>query len=112
MSYRYEHPRPGLAVDCAVFGFDEADLKVLLVQRAMPPFQGCWALPGGFVRIDESVDAAARRELRDETGLADVFLAQLYPFGAFARHNDDRVVAVAYNALVKLTDQRTRPSTD
>ncbi len=112
MSYRYDHPRPGLAVDCVVFGFDEADLKVLLVERAMPPFQGRWALPGGFVRIDESVDAAARRELREETGLAGVFLEQLYTFGAVDRHPGDRVVAVAYYALVKLADQRTHPATD
>ena len=112
MAYHYEHPRPGLAVDCVVFGFDEGDLKLLLIQRARPPFQGHWALPGGFVRIDESVDEAARRELREETGLGGVFLEQLYTFGAVDRHPGDRVVAVAHYALVKLAGQRTRPATD
>jgi 8-oxo-dGTP diphosphatase len=112
MMNRDERPRLGLAVNCVVFGFDEGDLKLLLIQRARPPFQGHWALPGGFVRIEESVDEAARRELREETGLADVFLEQLYTFGAVDRHPGDRVVAVAYYALVKLADQRTRPATD
>jgi len=112
MSCRYDRPRPGLAVDCVVFGFDEADLKLLLVERAMSPCQGHWALPGGFVRIGESVDEAARRELREETGLAGVFLEQLFTFGAVDRHPGDRVVTVAYYALVKLADQRTRPATE
>ena len=112
MSYRYDLPRPGLAVDCVVFGLDDEDLKVLLVERGVPPFEGCWALPGGFVRIDESVDEAARRELREETGLVGVFLEQLFTFGAVKRHPDDRVVAVAYYALVKLAGQRTRAATD
>lgn len=112
MPHTYEHPRPGLAVDCVVFGFDEGDLKVLLIARSLPPFQGQWALPGGFVRTDESVDEAARRELREETGLSGVFLEQLYTFGAVDRHPKDRVVSVAYFALVKLADQRTRPATD
>lgn len=112
MPCRSEHPRPGLAVDCVVFGFDEGDLKVLLVQRGRPPFQGRWALPGGFVRMDESVDEAARRELREETGLGGVFLEQLYTFGDIDRHPGDRVVAVAYYALVSLGHQRARPATD
>jgi 8-oxo-dGTP diphosphatase len=112
MPYTYEHPRPGLAVDCVVFGFDEGDLKLLLVERAIPPFRGRWALPGGFVRMDETVDEAARRELWEETGLADVFLEQLYTFGAVDRHPKDRVVSVAHYALVKLAGRRTRPATD
>ncbi|MFB3819557.1 MAG: NUDIX domain-containing protein [Candidatus Methylomirabilales bacterium] len=101
MAHRDAHPRPGLAVGCVVFGFDEGDLKVLLVRRAQPPSQGRWALPGGFVRMEESVDEAARRELREETGLGDVFLEQLYTFGEVDRHPGDRVVAVAYYGLVK-----------
>lgn len=112
MTYRYAHPRPGLAVDCVVFGFDAGDLKVLLIERVLLPFQGTWALPGGFVRIDETVDDAARRELREETGITKVFLEQLYTFGAVDRHPGDRVISVAYFALVKLADQRTHPASD
>ncbi len=72
MSYSYEFARPAITVDCVVFGLDEEDLKVLLIQRDLPPFEGHWALPGGFVRIDETLDDAARRELHEETGLEEI----------------------------------------
>jgi 8-oxo-dGTP diphosphatase len=112
MDATYEYPRPALTVDCAVFGLDAAGLQVLLVQRALEPFAGCWALPGGFVRVDESVDEAARRELREETGLRDVFLEQLYTFGEVDRDPRERVVTVAYYALVRPGDHRARAATD
>ena len=105
-------PRPALTVDCVVFGLDDADLKVLLIQRDLPPHEGSWALPGGFVRPDESVEDAARRELREETGLADVFLEQLYTFGEVDRDPRGRVVTVAHYALVKLSEQRVKAATD
>jgi 8-oxo-dGTP diphosphatase len=79
-----------LTVDCVVFGFDEGDLKVLLIERGLEPFKGRWALPGGFVRVDETLDAAARRELQEEAGLANVFLEQLYTFGAADRDPRER----------------------
>ena len=82
MPYTYEYPRGALTVDCVVFGLDEGDLKVLLIQRGLPPFEGKWALPGGFVRVNETLDEAARRELEEETGLRKVFLEQLYTFGS------------------------------
>jgi 8-oxo-dGTP diphosphatase len=110
--YAYEYPRPALTVDCVVFGFDEGDLKVLLIERGLEPFKGKWALPGGFVRIDETLEEAARRELREEAGLENVFLEQLYTFGAVDRDPRERVVSVAYYALVKLADFRTRAATD
>ncbi|MBI5366643.1 MAG: NUDIX hydrolase [Planctomycetes bacterium] len=112
MPHSYEFPRPALAVDCVLFGFDTADLKVLLVERALAPFRGAWALPGGFVRIDESVDAAARRELAEETGLSGVFLEQLYTFGDPRRDPRERVVTVAYYALVALAGQALAAATD
>ncbi|MBE9033014.1 NUDIX hydrolase, partial [filamentous cyanobacterium LEGE 11480] len=101
-----------LAVDCVVFGVDDTALKVLLIQRKVPPFQGGWALPGGFVLPDESIDAAAGRELAEETGLQNIFLEQLYTFGAVARDPRDRVVSVAYYALVNLWEQSLHPTTD
>jgi 8-oxo-dGTP diphosphatase len=107
-----EYPRPALTVDCVVFGLDEEDLKVLLIQRGIEPFQGKWALPGGFVRLDETLEDAARRELEEETGVRQVFLEQLYTFGAVDRDPRERVVSVAYYALVKLSDHRIRGATD
>jgi 8-oxo-dGTP diphosphatase len=112
MPYTYQYPRAALTVDCVVFGFDEGELKVLLIERALAPFKGRWALPGGFVRVDETLDKAARRELAEEAGLKDVFLEQLYTFGAVDRDPRERVVSVAYYALVKLSDHRARAATD
>lgn len=112
MSYAYKFPRAALTVDCVVFGFDEGDLKVLLIERALDPFKGRWALPGGFVRVDETLDDAARRELREEAGLEDVFLEQLYTFGAVERDPRERVVSVAYYALVRSAAHETKAATD
>ena len=101
-----------VTVDCVIFGYDEGDLKVLLIQRALPPFEGRWALPGGFLRPGEDLDEAARRELREETGVREVYLEQLYTFGAPPRDPRRRVVTVAYFALVKLDDHEVRAATD
>lgn len=112
MTFSYAYARAALAVDCVVFGVDEGDLKVLLIQRKLQPFQHAWALPGGFVRIEETLDEAARRELEEEAGVKDVYLEQLYTFGALDRDPRDRVVTVAYFALAKLSDHRIRAATD
>ncbi|MEE3715166.1 NUDIX domain-containing protein [Tumidithrix elongata RA019] len=112
MSYSYKFPRPALTVDCVVFGLDAQDLKVMLIQRAIPPFQGQWALPGGFVRMDETLEEAAMRELREETGIREVFLEQLYTFGNLDRDPRDRVVTVAYYALVNLSEYHIQATTD
>lgn len=112
MSYTYEHPRPSLTVDAVVFGYDDALLRILLVQRGTPPFEGSWALPGGFVRMDETLEEAARRELREETAVTRLYLEQLYTFGDPGRDPRGRVVSVAYYGLVKLADHRVRASTD
>jgi 8-oxo-dGTP diphosphatase len=112
MPYVYEHPRPSLTVDCVVFGLDDADLKVLLIQRNIPPFVGGWALPGGFVRLDESLEAAAMRELQEETGVEEIFLEQLYTFGRVDRDPRERVVTVAYYALINLDEHPLKATTD
>ena len=101
MPYTYPYPRPSLTVDCVVFGYSATEtLKVLLIKRKLPPFQDQWALPGGFVLMNESVEAAAARELSEETGVKDIFLEQLYTFGAVDRDPRDRVISVAYYALI------------
>lgn len=103
MSHTYDYPRPAVTVDCVVFGYEaNAALKVLLIKRKLPPFEGMWALPGGFVLMDEAVEEAAARELREETGIDNVFLEQLYTFGAVERDPRDRIISVAYYALINL----------
>ena len=111
-TFTYAYPRPALTVDCVVFGLDVDDLKVLLIQRRLEPHQHMWALPGGFVRLDETLPDAARRELAEESGITDVYLEQLYTFGALDRDPRERVVTVAYYALAKLSDHRIRAATD
>ncbi len=112
MAHQYEFARPALTVDAVVFGLDEEDLKVLLIQRDLEPFAGRWALPGGFVHVDETLDEAVRRELREEAGLSEVFLEQLYTFGEVDRDPRERVVTVAYYALVNIRDHRVKAATD
>ena len=113
MSYSYKFPRPGITVDCVVFGLDELEsLKVILIQRKLPPFQGQWALPGGFVHLDETLEEAAWRELREETGIQDVFLEQLYTFSALNRDPRERIITVAYYALVNLGEYHLKATTD
>jgi 8-oxo-dGTP diphosphatase len=112
MKFTYQYPRAALTVDCVVFGVDEGELHVLLIERALDPFKGQWALPGGFVRVDEPLDQAARRELAEEAGLSNVFLEQLFTFGAIDRDPRERVVSVAYYGLVKLLDHQARADTD
>lgn len=112
MPYTYEYERPNLAVDCVVFGLDEEDLKIILIQRDLAPFKGKWAIPGGFVRMAESLEDAARRELKEETGVENVFLEQLYTFGEVKRDPRERVVSVAYYSLVNLRDHEIKAATD
>ncbi|MFT3685713.1 MAG: NUDIX domain-containing protein [Phycisphaerales bacterium] len=112
MSYTYEYPRPALTVDCVIFGLDEDELKVLLIKRAGDPFKGRWALPGGFVDMDEGLEAAARRELEEETGLRQAFMEQLYTFGDPGRDPRGRVVSVAYWALTRVLAQPVRAASD
>jgi len=89
-----------VAVDIVIFTIQERKLRVLLVKRGIPPFAGLFAIPGGFVLDNESLDEAALRELKEETGVADVYLEQLYSFGDSGRDPRGRVISVAYFALI------------
>ena len=113
--YKYKYPRPKLAVDCVVFGFDgKEDLKILLIRRLKEPFKGQWALPGGFVRVDQdsSIEIAAQRELREETMVDDLILEQFHTFGSKDRHPNDWVATVAYYSLVNLSAHPIGADTD
>jgi len=92
--------RPSVTVDVCVFTVADGDIEVVLVRRREPPFVGAWALPGGFVGIDESLEGAATRKLAEETGIRDIWLEQLYTFGEPSRDPRTRVITVAYYALV------------
>ncbi len=109
---RYD--RPAVAADVVVLALRQNTLQVLLVQRKNWPHAGMWAIPGGFVEMDESLDSAARRELAEETGLADpdIALQQLHAFGAPGRDPRMRVITVAYLALVRADQIELRPATD
>lgn len=102
--YTYDYPRPAITVDCIIFGFDKNELKVLLTQRAIEPYLGKWAFPGGFINIDETADDSARRKLLEEAGLQDIFMEQLYTFSDLDRDPRYRVISIAYYALVRSTD--------
>lgn len=102
MPYTYEYPRPAVTVDIILFTFHAEELEVLLIQRKHPPYEGKWALPGGFVDMKEDLDTAARRELQEETNVTDVYLEQLYTFGEPDRDPRGRVITVAYFALLSL----------
>jgi 8-oxo-dGTP diphosphatase len=112
MDERTKCKQAHVTVDCVVFGLDEEDLKILLIQREYEPFRDFWAIPGGFVHTDESLEEAALRELREETGVTDVFLEQLYTFGDVQRDPRRRIITVAYYALVNLRDHDIMAATD
>ncbi len=96
--------KSAFTVDNVIFGFDEGDLKVLLIKRGEEPYLGYWALPGYFVYQDEDLDTAAQRVLFELTGLRDVYLEQVHTFGAVNRHDFGRVITVAYFSLVKISN--------
>lgn len=105
-------PHPAVTVDVILFTIEDARAKVLLVQRNLPPFEGSWALPGGFVRMDESLDEAARRELKEEAGVTVRFLEQLYTFGEVDRDPARRAITVTYFALIDSTKMAPSAGTD
>ncbi len=112
MSYTYEYARPSVTVDSVVFGYDEGDLRVLLIERGEEPFRGTWALPGGFIHENEALADAAKRELQEETGIRPVALEQLSAFGTPGRDPRGHTITVAFVALVKLSDHNVRAATD
>lgn len=113
MPYAYEYPRPAVTVDCVIFAYAVGKaLKVLLIQRQHDPYEGRWALPGGFVEEEETLEEAALRELKEETGVENVFVEQLFTFGQPGRDPRGRVITIAYYALVNLEAHPVEASSD
>ena len=110
--YNYKFPHPAVTVDIVIFTIRDNQLKLLLIRRACKPYQGKWALPGGFVDMNEDLDTAARRELKEETGVSGVYLEQLYTFGAPKRDPRERVITVAYYALIPSDKIQLQAATD
>lgn len=107
-----DYRQPSVTADVIIFSIIASDLKVLLVKRKNPPFEGKWAIPGGFVRIGESLEDAAKRELSEETNVKNIYLEQLYTFGGVNRDPRGRVITVAYFALASARDMQIKASTD
>lgn len=104
IGFCYRYPHPAITADCAVFGFDGRKLYVLLIERGVEPYRGQWALPGGFMHIEEDIEHCAVRELREETGLTNVYLSQFHTFSSVNRDPRERVVTIAFLALVRKSD--------
>ena len=104
LKYHYKYPHPSVTTDCVVFGYDGLRLNVLLIERGADPFKGHWAFPGGFLNIDESAQQGAKRELFEETGLRDAHIHQFHTFSAVNRDPRERVISIAYYALVRICE--------
>ena len=102
--YCYKYPHPAVTTDCVIFGFDGQSLKVLLVERGIEPYKGRWAFPGGFLNPDERAEEGARRELNEETGLEGAFIEQFHTYTEPNRDPRERVITIAYFALVRIQE--------
>lgn len=105
-TYTYKYPHPAVTTDCVIFGYDGIKIKVLLVERGIDPYKGMWAFPGGFLKIDESAEEGARRELEEETGLTVKHIEQFHTFSDPKRDPRERVITVAFFALCKIEEVR------
>ena len=102
--YCYKNPHPAVTTDCVIFGFDGERLQVRLIERGIEPYKGRWAFPGGFLKMDETAEEGAKRELKEETGLENAYIQQLHTFSNPNRDPRERVITIAYYALVKIQE--------
>ena len=100
MTYTYKYPRPAVTADCVVIT-KEAEPKVLLIQRGIDPYKGCWAFPGGFMNMDETTEQCAIRELEEETGLRVSDVHQIGAYSKVDREPRGRTITVAYLAIIE-----------
>lgn len=101
MSFTYKYPHPAVTTDCVILTFHEGKLKILLIRRGIEPFKGHWALPGGFLQMDETAEQCATRELREETGVTGCAIKQFHTFSAPGRDPRERVISIGFYALMK-----------
>ncbi|MCU7923915.1 MAG: NUDIX hydrolase [Candidatus Thiodiazotropha sp. (ex Dulcina madagascariensis)] len=111
-SYCYPYPHPAVTTDVVLFTIRGEALSILLIRRGNPPYRGMWALPGGFLDIGEDLEACAKRELHEETGIEGVYLEQLYTFGKPERDPRERVISIAYFALTQSDRLKLKPASD
>jgi 8-oxo-dGTP diphosphatase len=107
-----DYPQPSVTTDIVIFSIREKELNLLLVKRGVAPFKGKWAIPGGFVGLEESLENAAKRELKEETGVEASYLEQLYTFGDVKRDPRGRVISIAYFALMNSNNVELKATTD
>lgn len=110
--YIYDWPRPMVTVDAVVFSLSDGKTKVLLINRGKDPFKGKWAMPGGFVDMDEELEDAVARELEEETGLTGVRLEQMRTFGRCGRDPRGRQISIAFTGVATAGQDRIRPGDD
>ena len=102
--YSYKYPHPAVTADNVIFGFDNNDLNILLIKRKLEPYKDCWAFPGGFMNIDETIEECAARELKEETNFKAERMEQLMVFSSVDRDPRERVITVAFLALVRMQE--------
>ena len=112
MPYTYKYPRPALTVDCVIFQKSKKANQVLLIQRVFPPFEGKWALPGGFIEMDERLIDAAKRELKEETGLENMDIRQFFTFDKIDRDPRGRTISVVFTGILKRTPPPVKAASD
>jgi 8-oxo-dGTP diphosphatase len=112
MPYIYNHPRPALTIDCAVFRKGKADLELLLIQRDRYPFEGMWALPGGFVEMNERLHEAASRELEEETGLKGIQLTPFKTFDVIDRDPRGRTISFVFYGFLDVPSKKVKAASD
>lgn len=95
-----DYPKPSVTVDTIIFALTNKEIKILLIKRKYPPFAGKWAIPGGFVEINEALSTAANRELEEETGLKNVSLKQFYTYGDPGRDPRGHTITITYNTFL------------
>lgn len=102
--YSYKYPHPAVTTDCVVFGFNGSGLSALLIKRGIEPYKDSWAFPGGFLHMDETAEQGALRELKEETGVHDIYIEQLQAFTGVERDPRERVLTIAFLAFVRQDD--------